>query len=110
MVLAFFNSKGLIYTNHMPWGTAVNASCIMDALDWLIKFLKQKKLVMPGTDWWFHWDNAPVHTAAVVTNWVVARQIKGDPVPAISTQSGTGVDHCCAGLHQGVLGSGMRAA
>jgi hypothetical protein len=20
MVLAFFNSKGLIYTNHMPWG------------------------------------------------------------------------------------------
>ncbi len=48
----------------------------MNALDWLMKFLKQKRQVMPGTDWWFHWDNAPVHIAAVVTNWVVARQIK----------------------------------
>jgi hypothetical protein len=37
MVLAFFDSKGLICTNHTPRGTTVNANYIVDALG---KFLK----------------------------------------------------------------------
>jgi histone-lysine N-methyltransferase SETMAR len=37
MILAFFDSKGLICTNHMLRGTTVNANYIMDALG---KFLK----------------------------------------------------------------------
>jgi hypothetical protein len=28
-----------------------------------------------GTQW-FHWDNAPIHTAAVVTNWMAARRFQ----------------------------------
>jgi histone-lysine N-methyltransferase SETMAR len=27
---------------------------------------------MTAGTWWFHWDNAPVHTATVVTNWMEA--------------------------------------
>jgi hypothetical protein len=32
MVLAFFNSKGLIYMNFMPRGRTVNATYIIEAL------------------------------------------------------------------------------
>jgi histone-lysine N-methyltransferase SETMAR len=32
MVLAFFDSKGLIYTNYVPTGTMVNAKYILNAL------------------------------------------------------------------------------
>ncbi len=31
---------------------------------------------MKAGTWWFHWDNAPVHTAAVVTNWMAARRFQ----------------------------------
>jgi hypothetical protein len=51
MVLAFFDSK---------------------ALTRILKVLKEKRLTMTARNWWFHWDNSPVHTAAVVTNWMVA--------------------------------------
>jgi hypothetical protein len=27
-------------------------------------------------EWFFHWDNAPVHTAAVVQDWFAARDIR----------------------------------
>jgi hypothetical protein len=37
MVLAFFDSKSLIYTNHVTRGTTLNTKYIMDAL---VKFLK----------------------------------------------------------------------
>ena len=37
-----------------------------------MKKLKQKRPHMAAGDWWFHWDNAPVHTAATVKNWLAA--------------------------------------
>jgi hypothetical protein len=27
-------------------------------------------------EWFFHWDNAPVHTAAIVQDWFAARNIQ----------------------------------
>ncbi len=49
MVLAFFDSKGLVYTHYAPRGTTVNAKYIVDAL---CKFLKEagddsQELVVP---------------------------------------------------------------
>ncbi len=76
MVLAFFDSKGLIYMNHMPRGTTVNAKYIGEALGKFLKVFKHKRPEMVAGDWWFHWDNAPVHTAAMVTDWMAARQFK----------------------------------
>ena len=66
MVLAFFDSKGLIYTNYMPRGTTINAIYIVKALGQFMKILRKKRPVMVKQEWFFHWDNAPVHTAAVV--------------------------------------------
>jgi hypothetical protein len=58
MVLAFFDSKGLIYTNYAPRGTTVNAKYIVDALCKFLKVLKQKRPEMTARNWWFHFDKA----------------------------------------------------
>ena len=76
MVLAFFDSKGLIYSNIVPRGVTVNAAYIVKALASFMKNLKQKRPYMAAGDWWFHWDNAPVHTAATVKNWLAARGVQ----------------------------------
>jgi hypothetical protein len=70
MILAFFDNKGLIYTNNVPRGTMVNASYIIEALGTFLKILRKKGLEMVAGDWLFHWDNAMVHIAAkVMTEW-----------------------------------------
>jgi hypothetical protein len=76
MVLAFFDSKGLIYTNYVPKGSTVNANYIVEALGKFLKVFRQKRPEMAARDWWFHWDNAPVQTAAKVKDWMAARQFK----------------------------------
>ncbi len=76
MVLAFLNSKGLIYTNYVPKGTTVSANYIVEALGTFLKILRKKRPQMVAGDWLFHWDNAPVHTAAKVTDFMEARGIK----------------------------------
>jgi hypothetical protein len=42
MVLAFFDSKGIIYTNYMPRGTMVNANYIVEALGKFLKIFRKK--------------------------------------------------------------------
>jgi histone-lysine N-methyltransferase SETMAR len=74
--LAFFDSKGLIYTNYVPRGSTVNANYIVEALGTFMKIMRKKRPQMVAGDWLFHWDNAPVHTATKVTDWLAARDIK----------------------------------
>jgi hypothetical protein len=73
--LAFFDNKVLIYTNYVPRRTTVNAKYIMVALDKFMKIFRRKRPVLAARDWTFHWDNASVHTVAIVTDWMAARQI-----------------------------------
>jgi histone-lysine N-methyltransferase SETMAR len=75
MVLTFFDAKGLIYTYYVPRGTMVNATYIVEALGSFMKILKKKRPGMAAGEWFLHWDNAPVHTAATVTDWLVARRV-----------------------------------
>ena len=84
MVLAFFDSRGLIYTNIVPRGTPVNAAYIVKALAVFWKKLKKKRPQMAAGDWFFHWDNAPVHTAAIVQDWLAAREVQVLPHPPYS--------------------------
>lgn len=76
MVLCFFDSKGLIYTNYVPRGTTVNANYIVEALGRFMKIFKEKRPITAAGDWFLHWDNAPVHTAAVVQDWLAARGVQ----------------------------------
>jgi hypothetical protein len=70
MVLAIFDSKGPIYNNYVPSSTMVNANYIVDALGKFLKTFKQKRLDMAARNWWFHWDNALVHIATMVTDYM----------------------------------------
>jgi histone-lysine N-methyltransferase SETMAR len=79
MVLAFFDSKGVIYMNYVPRGATVNGDYIIKALK---NFLKRPDLE-PG-EWMFHWDNAPVHTAEKVQRFLAKRQIQVIPHPPYS--------------------------
>jgi histone-lysine N-methyltransferase SETMAR len=76
MVLAFFDNEGLIYTNYVPKGQTVNANYIVDALSKFLVIFKTKRPNKAAQQWFFHWDNAPVHTAAVVQDWMAARDFR----------------------------------
>jgi hypothetical protein len=46
----------------------VHASYIVEALGTFMKILRKKRQEIVAEDWMFHWDNAPVHTTAKVTD------------------------------------------
>jgi hypothetical protein len=50
----------------------------MDALRRFLNTFKLKRPVIAvAVEWWFHLNNYPVHTAAVVTSSMAARQFQG---------------------------------
>ncbi len=53
--MAFFDSKGLIYTNQMPRETTVNVNYIRDVLGKFLKVSKQNRPAMGAGELWFHW-------------------------------------------------------
>ena len=73
MVVALFDAKGLIYTHYLPRGTMVNANYIVGALGKFFKIFRQKKPLMAKQEWFFLCDNAPVHSAADVGDWITAK-------------------------------------
>ncbi len=72
MVLAFFDTKGVIYTNYIPNGETVNAKYVKKALVRFLKVFREKRLIMSSKDWFPHWE-VRVHTAASVQNYLVAK-------------------------------------
>ncbi len=66
MILAFFDNKGLVYSHIIPRGVPINADYIVKVLGLFMKQLKKKRPAMVAQQWWFHWDNAPVHLASGV--------------------------------------------
>ena len=61
MVLIFFDSSGIIYTKYEDIGIKVDSSYIVDVLGSFFKALRAKRPHLMSKEWWFHWDNAPVH-------------------------------------------------
>jgi hypothetical protein len=51
MVLAFFDSKGLIYTNFVPKARTVTAAYIIEALTHFLKVFKEKRPTMTARNW-----------------------------------------------------------
>jgi histone-lysine N-methyltransferase SETMAR len=84
MVMALFDSKGLIYTHIVPRGTTINAIYTVKVLGIFMKNVKKKRPAMVEQEWFFHWDNAPVHTAAVVKEWIAANGLQLLPHPPYS--------------------------
>jgi histone-lysine N-methyltransferase SETMAR len=76
MMVVFFDKKGLVYTHIVPRGITTNANYTIIVLGKFLKHLRNKRPGMVEQEWFLHWDNAPVHTAPVVKNWLAARSIQ----------------------------------
>jgi hypothetical protein len=76
MLLAFFNSKGLVYSRIVPRGSTVYAAYIMKVLDISMKHLRKKRPVLVEQGWFFHWNSAPFHTAAIVQDWLATHSVQ----------------------------------
>ena len=76
MVLAFFDAKGLVETNIDPKDTMVNGNYIVKVLSTFMKQLKKKRPASAAGEWFFHWDNSMLHTAAIVRIWMAAREVQ----------------------------------
>ena len=84
MVLVFFDAAGVIYTNYVPRGETVNAEYIKKALARFLVIFRQKRPIISSQEWFLHWDNAPVHTAATVQEFLAAKEVKTIPHPPYS--------------------------
>ena len=76
MLFVFIDNKGLVYTHIVPKATTINANYILVALGKLMIHLRKKRPEMTTGQWFFHWDNAPVHTAAIVEKWLAVKKIQ----------------------------------
>ncbi len=83
MVLAFFDNKGVIYTNHVPQGATVNGDYIIKAVENFLKALRLNRPDLEPGEWMFLWDNAMVHTAEKVQQFLSKKQIQGIPHPPL---------------------------
>ncbi len=76
MLVAFFNSRGLIHKEFVPILPRVNANFYKDVLDRLIKRINcvRPDLDMSG-NWFLQLDNTPAHTAASVRQFLAKKHV-----------------------------------
>jgi hypothetical protein len=79
----FFYSRGMIYTHIAPWGASINATYTIKVLVTFLEHFKKKMPTMAQQQWWFHWDNAPVHTATSLKEWMAVKGIQVLEHPSI---------------------------
>jgi histone-lysine N-methyltransferase SETMAR len=76
MMFAFFKSRSLIYTHIAPRSATINAPYVVDVLSKFWRSLRLKRPELLSQQWFFHWDNAPVHTADMVSDWFDAHSVQ----------------------------------
>ncbi len=90
MVFAFFDSRGLIYTHIAPRSATINVPHVVDVLGKFWRSLRLKRPELLSQQWFFHWDNAPLHTAALGLCLIRSPQRPAVRVPAIFARSCAG--------------------
>jgi hypothetical protein len=84
VVLAFFDNKGMVYTNHIPRSKTVNNSYIIKALHAFQKVLKEKIPVLCAGEQSFQRDNAPSQPACAVREFLAQKSIQMIYYPSCS--------------------------
>ena len=84
MVITFFDSEGLIYTNYVPLGQGVNAAYFVTVLASFLKNLKNKRPHLVENGWFLHMDNCPAHSAKITKEFLAKKSIKTIPHPPYS--------------------------
>ena len=76
MVMAFFDFRGMIYQLYVPENTKVNGEYVRDILRKFLRNLNLRRPELSEVEWFLPWDNAPVHTAKVVQEFLTKKNIK----------------------------------
>ena len=77
MVVCFMDQDGLIYTNYVPRGRSVTGAYTIECLKKFLKAFRKKRPVLARSGKWIlHWDNAPVHSANIVKDYLKEKGIK----------------------------------
>ncbi|QQP55844.1 Mariner Mos1 transposase, partial [Caligus rogercresseyi] len=76
MVLSFFDNCGVIFQHYLPMRTSVTAAVFKDVMNMFLKKFKEKLPEMAKRDWYFHFDNAPCHTANSTKEFLAKKGIK----------------------------------
>jgi len=87
MVLVFFDAASvIIFMNYVPRGETVNVEYIKKALARFLVIFRQKRPNISSQEWFLYWNNAPVHTAATVQEFLAAKGVKTIPHPPFSPE------------------------
>ncbi len=71
-VLVFFDAKGIIYMSR----ETVNTEFVTKALASFLKVFREKMLIILSQDRFLHSDNALIHTAAAVQQYLVVKGVQ----------------------------------
>jgi hypothetical protein len=97
MVMANGDIQGLIYTHIMPKWAKINTHYTVKALGTFMRHLKKKRPDMVSREWFIHWDNAPIHTAALVQLWMAANKVQVLEHPPYLPDLALATTSCSAG-------------
>ncbi|QQP36842.1 Uncharacterized protein FKW44_022054 [Caligus rogercresseyi] len=75
-VLSFFDNCGVIFLYYLPKRISVTAAVFKDVMNMFLKKFKEKRTEMTKRDWYFHFDNAPCHTANITKEFLAKKGIK----------------------------------
>ena len=83
MLIVFFDAKGIVHHEYVPPGKTVNAQFCKSVL---MELTHRVARVRPEirNSWKLHHDNAPAHTAFVVTRYLTRRRTEMLPQPPYS--------------------------
>ncbi|QQP51848.1 Uncharacterized protein FKW44_013316, partial [Caligus rogercresseyi] len=76
MVLSFFDNCGVIFQHYLLVRTSVTAAMFKDIMNMFLKKFKEKRPEMAIRDWYFHFDNAPCHTANSTKEFLAKKGFK----------------------------------
>jgi len=85
MLLTFLDIRGIVHYEFVPTGQTVNQVYYLDVLKRLREKVRRKRAeLFANNSWILHHDNAPVHTALSVREFVATKQITLLEHPAYS--------------------------
>jgi len=71
MLLAFFDSEGIVHHKYTPDGQTINKKFYVEVLRRLRESVRRKQpKKWPDGDWILHHDNAPAHTSHLVQQFL----------------------------------------
>jgi hypothetical protein len=83
MITAFFDSRGIVHKEFVPPRQTVNHAFYKDVSERLRKRAQRVRRDIPD-DWVLHHDNAPVHTALSICEFLAKKNIPVLPHPPYS--------------------------